>query len=49
MLALRIEKRQPNLGISTLLGPKLQNWKARIEALPYYTRTYPPHWNHPSR
>jgi glutathione S-transferase len=26
------------------LGPKTQAWKKRIEALPYYARTYPPHW-----
>ena len=44
MLALRIEKRAPTLGISTLIGPRLSAWQKRIEALPYYDRTYPPHW-----
>ena len=26
------------------LGPKTQAWKKRIEALPFYGKTYPPHW-----
>jgi glutathione S-transferase len=26
------------------LGPKTQAWKKRIEALPFYDKTYPPHW-----
>lgn len=44
MLALRINGRAPDLGIPALLGPRVQTWKERIEALPYYDRTYPPHW-----
>lgn len=26
------------------LAPALADWKARLEALPYYASTYPPHW-----
>lgn len=44
MLALRIDKRLPTLGIASMLGERLQGWMKRIEALPYYDRTYPPHW-----
>lgn len=44
MLCLRIEKRLPALAFSAQLGPRLLAWKARVEALPYYDRTYPPHW-----
>ena len=35
-----------DLGLSPLAGkfPGLAAWKARIEALPGYERTYPPHW-----
>jgi glutathione S-transferase len=44
MLTLRLEKRLPSLGISALIGPKLRAWMRRIEALPYYERTYPSHW-----
>jgi glutathione S-transferase len=41
----RIEDRAPDLGYKrTDLPPKLAAWVARIEALPYYDRTYPPHW-----
>lgn len=44
MLCLRIEKRAPELGISSQIGPKLSAWCERISTLPYYERTYPPHW-----
>jgi hypothetical protein len=27
--------------------PQLLAWKARIEALPYFDKTYPPHWRQP--
>jgi glutathione S-transferase len=47
MLTLRIEKREPSLGISSKLGGKLGSWMKRIEALPYHDRTYPPHWRAP--
>jgi len=32
------------LGLSSLVGPKLRAWMGRIEALPYFQTTYPPHW-----
>jgi len=44
MLGLRIEQRQASIELSNSIGPRLRDWKARIEALPYYERTYPPHW-----
>jgi len=44
MLCLRIEKRAPELDISASIGPKLSAWRERMTALPYYERTYPPHW-----
>ena len=41
----RVEsKRLPALGAGGLLTPVLMSWKARIEALPYFSRTWPPHW-----
>jgi glutathione S-transferase len=44
-LLARIEERVPGLGYKpTDFPPKLAAWLARIEALPYYDRTYPPHW-----
>lgn len=44
-LALRMERmKKPDLGIAEALGPDLTAWTARIEALPYFQRTYPPHW-----
>jgi glutathione S-transferase len=41
----RIEQRAPGLGYKpTDLPPKLAAWLARMEKLPYYDRTIPPHW-----
>jgi glutathione S-transferase len=41
----RIEERAPGLGYkSSDLPPKLAAWLARIESLPYFEKTYPPHW-----
>lgn len=44
-LALRMQDRkQPQIGIRESLGPRLTAWMRRVEALPYFERTYPPHW-----
>jgi glutathione S-transferase len=40
----RFERRQPELGLTRLIGPNLRAWMGRIEALPYFETTYPPHW-----
>jgi glutathione S-transferase len=40
----RYERREPELALSRLIGPKLRAFMSRIEALPYFDRTYPPHW-----
>jgi glutathione S-transferase len=40
----RCEKKLPDLAFDTLLTPALVAWKARIEALPFFATTYPPHW-----
>jgi glutathione S-transferase len=41
----RIDERQPGNGIADdRLPPKLRAWTKRIEALPYYEKTIPPHW-----
>ena len=43
-LCLRMEKRKPDLNVGSAIGPKLGDWMRRVEALPYYEKTYPPHW-----
>ena len=43
-LCLRMEKKKPDLELRAVIGPKLAAWMARIEALPYFDKTYPPHW-----
>jgi glutathione S-transferase len=36
--------RMADLDPDGMLTPELRAWKARVEALPYYATTYPPHW-----
>jgi len=40
----RAEIKLPDLDANGMLTPPLTRWKARIEALPYFDRTIPPHW-----
>jgi glutathione S-transferase len=44
-MAQRAEERAPGFGVTRAAMPaKVQAWLERIEALPYYGRTVPPHW-----
>jgi glutathione S-transferase len=43
-LVRRVGGRFPHSGLDGLIGPRLAAWMQRIEAQPYYDRTYPPHW-----
>ena len=43
-LCLRMEKKKDDLNVSGVIGPKIAAWMRRVEALPYYDKTYPPHW-----
>ncbi len=44
-LARRMQARfVSNLDVDGIVGPKLGAWEKRIEALPYFARTIPPHW-----
>jgi glutathione S-transferase len=40
----RCEIKLPDLDADGMLTPQLRAWKARIEALPYFEKTIPPHW-----
>lgn len=40
----RVELKLPDLDADGMLTPELSRWKARIEALPYFDQTIPPHW-----
>ena len=40
----RVGERAPPFTLDALIGPRLRAWMGRIEALPYYQRTIPPHW-----
>jgi glutathione S-transferase len=43
-LALRLDKKKPDVDIRGLIGPKVAAWMRRVEALPYFAKTLPPHW-----
>ena len=44
-IGVRVEERAPGLGLKRdELPANLATWMKRIEALPYFERTIPPHW-----
>ena len=40
----RIDERRPGYGMRTLIPERMQSWMKAVEALPYFEKTYPPHW-----
>ena len=40
----RVRVKLPDFDADGLLTPELKRWKARIEALPFFGKTIPPHW-----
>ena len=40
----RCEIKLPDLGFDALVTPQIAAWKRRIEALPFFDKTIPPHW-----
>ncbi len=40
----RVDSRKPGHQLHALLPPKVAVWMARVEALPYFGKTTPPHW-----
>jgi len=40
----RITFRKPDAKLTELIPAKIAAWAGRIEALPYFDKTYPPHW-----
>ena len=40
----RCEMKLPEIAFDKLVTPEIAAWKKRIEALPFFDRTIPPHW-----
>jgi len=40
----RVDARKPGYALKAMLPPKIAAWARRIEALPYFEGTVPPHW-----
>jgi glutathione S-transferase len=43
-LALRCDKRKPDLGLRERLPGRIDAWMQGVEMLPFFARTWPPHW-----
>ncbi len=43
-LVIRLHEKRPQLGAGALIKPKLAEFMQRIEQLPYFSKTTPPHW-----
>ncbi|NIO40757.1 MAG: hypothetical protein GTO41_11610, partial [Burkholderiales bacterium] len=43
-LARRVDIRKPDLEVASLVPSKMSAWMQRIESLPLFSKTYPPHW-----
>ena len=43
-LSLRMEKKKPDLDLRGAISPRVAAWMQRIESLPYFQKTWPPHW-----
>ncbi len=43
-IALRCDKKKPELALRAALPPRITAWMQRIEALPYFQKTWPAHW-----
>jgi glutathione S-transferase len=44
-LALRCEKRKPDLGLRERMPAKLDAWMQGVEMLPFFGKTWPAHWS----
>ncbi len=40
----RLHEKQPEHQVGKLISPKLERFMQRVEQLPYFGKTYPPHW-----
>jgi glutathione S-transferase len=40
----RVQQRKPEHNTAAMVPPKLRQLMRRVEALPYYDKTFPPHW-----
>jgi len=40
----RLELKKPDLGVKALIPTKIRGLMGRVEALPYFEKTFPPHW-----
>jgi glutathione S-transferase len=43
-LMYRVRVKLPDFDADSLVTPEIKAWKTRIEALPYFDKTVPPHW-----
>jgi hypothetical protein len=40
----RVDVKRPGHDALALVPPRMREWMARLESLPFFDKTYPPHW-----
>jgi glutathione S-transferase len=43
-LTQRMQRKKADLDVAGMIGPNVAAWMKRVEALPYFQKTWPPHW-----
>jgi glutathione S-transferase len=43
-LTRRMQKKKSDLDVDAAIGPRVAAWMQRVEGLPYFRKTWPPHW-----
>jgi len=43
-LALRMDRKKADLDVRGAIPPKITAWMKRVEQLPWFEKTIPPHW-----
>jgi glutathione S-transferase len=43
-LTQRMQRKKADLDVAGMIGSALAAWMKRVEALPYFAKTWPPHW-----
>ena len=43
-ILMRVHAKAPAYDLASVLGDKIRAWRGRVEQLPYFGKTIPPHW-----
>ncbi len=43
-ILLRVDAKAPAYELAKVIGQNVRSWRSRVEQLPYFSKTIPPHW-----